>query len=437
MPTAQQACVIMSPQALHTVDVHLLSDIRKELGGFLLGTSYQSNGRLYVEVEAALIAHSDKNGPVHFTFTADSWARAHQEREEFYPELEIVGWFHSHPDLGVFYSSDDVTVHTTAFSSLWHVGLVVDPVRREACLFGWRLNEDGQPDEIIPLKGFVEFSPSSNRSAIDWQWTHGTGLADLQRRAYSEGMRRAVGLGGQYGSTQQPVDIVGTMMRVSGVTLAMATLLFMILLTPFYLRNASLERSVVALGDYQRATMVADGLISCPDPRIQILSPLPRTVVSDQVDSLPIWGTVQMRRTQNNYVVQVRDLKHYPMRHDVTGEWFAPDDWYRDASWDTIETSRRSRTANVLGYLNPQALGPGTYDIRVVLTSLNNAPIESTACSMKLIVSQSDSDQIVKRFLGNLPVPFTPVEFPDHRELFDPVDLPSPDEIDPFALPQP
>ena len=90
------------------------------------------------EVKAALPAVSSDHGPVHFTFSADSWARLHRDRTAHYAQLDIIGWFHTHPGLGVFYSSDDVVVHTAAFTLPWHVGLVVDPLGNHASYFGWQ-----------------------------------------------------------------------------------------------------------------------------------------------------------------------------------------------------------------------------------------------------------------------------------------------------------
>ena len=104
----------------------------------MLGRAFRSNGQAYVEVRAAIPAVTKDHGPVHFTFTADAWSQLHKDRSENYPDLDIVGWFHTHPDLGVFYSSDDVVVHSAAFTLPWHMGMVVDPIRKEAGFFGWK-----------------------------------------------------------------------------------------------------------------------------------------------------------------------------------------------------------------------------------------------------------------------------------------------------------
>lgn len=168
LPADRHPHVVMSQLALAQVRDHSLSNTQVELGGVLLGRAYQHNGQLFVEIDAAIPAATDDNGPVHFTFTADAWAQIHVDRSA-YPECDVVGWFHTHPDLGVFFSADDEVVHAAAFTQPWHVGLVVDPVRQTASFFGWA------GDVIRSVPGFYELIPATTgaadevpRSVVSW-----------------------------------------------------------------------------------------------------------------------------------------------------------------------------------------------------------------------------------------------------------------------------
>ncbi len=167
-PAPEHVHVITTQYALKQVVAHSESNLSVELGGVLLGKAFRADDRLFVRVEAAIPAVTDDNGPVHFTFTADAWTQIHVDRMA-YPSLDIVGWFHTHPDLGVFYSADDEVVHSAAFTQPWHVGLVVDPVRNQGSFFGWI---DGLPR---PLPGFYELIPADAgedgevpRAVVDW-----------------------------------------------------------------------------------------------------------------------------------------------------------------------------------------------------------------------------------------------------------------------------
>ncbi len=42
----------------------------------------------------------------------------------------VVGWYHSHPNLGAFFSGTDRATQRAFFNRPYSVGLVVDPVRR-------------------------------------------------------------------------------------------------------------------------------------------------------------------------------------------------------------------------------------------------------------------------------------------------------------------
>lgn len=173
-----QPNVIIRQSAAEQVEAHSQSNTRVELGGVLLGNVYTHNNQIFVDVVEAIPARSVDNGPIHFTFTADVWRQLQADMAHF-PDLKVVGWFHTHPDLGVFFSADDEVVHAAAFTQPWHVGLVVDPVRNEASFFGW------WQEAIVPLSGFYELLPAESEaqlptSVIDWsvhvsEWHGGMG----------------------------------------------------------------------------------------------------------------------------------------------------------------------------------------------------------------------------------------------------------------------
>lgn len=166
----RQPRVIISQRALRHIEGHSVSALELEVGGALLGHAHREAERLVVEVLAALPVETEDHGPVHFTFTADTWAQLHRDRADRFPDLEVVGWFHTHPDLGVFLSSDDVVVHSAAFVLPWHVALVVDPVRGEGAFFGWHQAEGGAgTQELNALPGFYERLDEQSHSAASWQ----------------------------------------------------------------------------------------------------------------------------------------------------------------------------------------------------------------------------------------------------------------------------
>jgi len=162
--------VAITQRALKQLEGYCYSVLDAEIGGVLLGEVERGDVSNAIVVQAVLPVKSDDYGPVHFTFSADSWALLHQERAEQYPNLDIIGWYHTHPGLGVFYSADDVIVHSAAFVMPWHVGFVLDPIYREGCWFGWRSSSmEDQERELAPISGYFEIVEESSESVATWK----------------------------------------------------------------------------------------------------------------------------------------------------------------------------------------------------------------------------------------------------------------------------
>lgn len=109
-----------------------------EVGGLLLGESiewpsHRSDYPYSTEVSLAVPAKQLSNSPVSLTMDASVWNVARIQA----PHLKVIGWFHSHPDLGAFFSGTDRNTQRNFFRLPHQIGLVVDPFREEtACYAG-------------------------------------------------------------------------------------------------------------------------------------------------------------------------------------------------------------------------------------------------------------------------------------------------------------
>ncbi|WP_375688004.1 Mov34/MPN/PAD-1 family protein [Pseudooceanicola sp. LIPI14-2-Ac024] len=106
-----------------------------EMGGLLLGRAYgmaSDQGRVVVHVTKSTRATSFQGTAVSLRMDTDVWssASAASEEGEF-----IVGWYHSHPNLGVFFSGTDRKTQKSFFDTEYSLGLVIDPVRDEELWF--------------------------------------------------------------------------------------------------------------------------------------------------------------------------------------------------------------------------------------------------------------------------------------------------------------
>lgn len=72
------------------------------------------------------------------TFTADTWTHIQQTMDEQFEDHRIVGWYHTHPNFGIFLSEMDLFIHEQFFNIPWQIAYVYDPIREEDGLFTWQ-----------------------------------------------------------------------------------------------------------------------------------------------------------------------------------------------------------------------------------------------------------------------------------------------------------
>ncbi len=71
-----------------------------------------------------------------------------------------MGWYHTHPDFGIFLSGHDQFIHRHFFAQPLQVAYVVDPIRQTRGFFQWR---DGELEEV---EGFYLFADRADRIAL-------------------------------------------------------------------------------------------------------------------------------------------------------------------------------------------------------------------------------------------------------------------------------
>ena len=346
-----QVWVIAHPAALAQVEEHAHSNLQSELGGALLGKVYRYQKIVFVEVMAAIPVVSDDRGPVHFTFSADAWPQIQRDRNEHYPDLDIVGWFHTHPGLGVFYSSDDVVVHSAAFTLPWHVGLVVDPIRKEAAFFGW------VKGILTPLSGFYELiEEPENQPTVDWRVVETAVWHDRYEEEFYQDTQTPL----PYATTPpEPSSYTTVAMAVGLMGLVLSLVLLFGWVWPLSQKVQTLEGATLMLADE-----VAANTAVCPSATLRILTPLTgsRARVGDVIALL---GTATHPET-NRFQLMVRPV-------NVEAGWLEIDTLWRDVSfgrlgtWDTSEKE------------------PATYEVQLTAVNRDKIPLgNSPVCTIEI-----------------------------------------------------
>ena len=137
-PSERELPVFVDLDAMRDMEEHALEDTGVELGGVMLGGQYEDDqGRPFVLVTDSLRAKHYESTKGSFKFTHDTWAQITRERDEFPDDLQMVGWYHTHPDWGVFLSGMDMFICDNFFNKKLDVALVIDPCRQDRGFFQW------------------------------------------------------------------------------------------------------------------------------------------------------------------------------------------------------------------------------------------------------------------------------------------------------------
>jgi proteasome lid subunit RPN8/RPN11 len=140
LPGPEDLPIFLDRRTADAIERHALRDTSVELGGILLGKECidSQTGAPFVLVTESLEAKHYENTQASFTYTHDSWEEITRERDRLHPGLDIVGWYHTHPDFGVFLSSHDIFIQQHFFAQPLQVAYVVDPIRQDRGFFQWR-----------------------------------------------------------------------------------------------------------------------------------------------------------------------------------------------------------------------------------------------------------------------------------------------------------
>jgi len=160
--------VFMTQRAYVACCAHAADDLENEVGGWLVGKwrADRRSGEHFIIVEAILPAPHTRHGSAYLTFTQDTQLALYDALKARYPAKDLVGWYHTHPRMGVFLSSDDTWLHNNFFPEAYQVALGIEPYFGTGGFFIRR--SDGRLDPR-QYYGFYELSGRSRRSVVTWR----------------------------------------------------------------------------------------------------------------------------------------------------------------------------------------------------------------------------------------------------------------------------
>lgn len=159
--------VFITQPAYTSICAHAGGELDDETGGILVGQWYVDTGAAgeFIVIEEALPARHTRQGSVFLTFTQDTIVDFHNEIEERFPGKQIVGWYHTHPRMGIFFSHYDTWLHNHFFPEAWQVALVIEPHQDLGGLFIRQVNGSFDPARYF---GFYELETDPQGSIVHW-----------------------------------------------------------------------------------------------------------------------------------------------------------------------------------------------------------------------------------------------------------------------------
>ncbi|MEQ8167340.1 MAG: hypothetical protein ABRQ38_00475 [Candidatus Eremiobacterota bacterium] len=129
-PDEYEYKIFIIEHALKTIWKHAKEGMPQGVGGILLGGLYRDpeKNEEYVEIHNAFPSASSFNEEMSLRVVNRVIADMEQVSIKTYPNQIVIGWYHTHPDKGIFFSENDELIHETFYRESANVALILDPV---------------------------------------------------------------------------------------------------------------------------------------------------------------------------------------------------------------------------------------------------------------------------------------------------------------------
>lgn len=117
------SAVAVHADAMRQMQVHASSSAN-EIMGILRGRVLAEDGRTLTVVLRAEPIEKANETRTSVHMTQASWQLAWSTMHD---DLPVLGWYHSHPGFGIFFSQTDSASQRAYFRESWQVGVVIDP----------------------------------------------------------------------------------------------------------------------------------------------------------------------------------------------------------------------------------------------------------------------------------------------------------------------
>ncbi len=130
--------VYLAPEVHTGIWQHATENGSVEICGVLVGRWACDGAGPHAQASAYIRGEAAASKFAEVTFTHETWARINEQMDTRYANQSVIGWYHSHPDFGIFLSDRDRFIQEHFFAGPGQFAYVVDPIRKTEGVFIWK-----------------------------------------------------------------------------------------------------------------------------------------------------------------------------------------------------------------------------------------------------------------------------------------------------------
>lgn len=140
--------VYFTVEAYDKMKEHANQTSEVELGGVLIGEICRDEQGKFLKISGIISGEHANNYGAQVTFTHETWQHINEIKDQKFPDLRIVGWYHTHPGFGVFLSEMDKFIQDNFFNQPFQVAVVLETKEEVEGCFIW---QDG---DSVPIQRY-------------------------------------------------------------------------------------------------------------------------------------------------------------------------------------------------------------------------------------------------------------------------------------------
>ena len=127
VPEEGELRISIDKKAYAEVLAHAKEEPDVEICGVLIGKLKEDKHGTWLHLQHTIRGEGAKQQGAQVTFTHEAWNHINKVWDKEFPQLGIVGWYHTHPGFDIFLSEMDKFIHKSYFDNPNQVAYVYDP----------------------------------------------------------------------------------------------------------------------------------------------------------------------------------------------------------------------------------------------------------------------------------------------------------------------